>query len=277
MALREGPEARLRMRSALLPGLLCILAGLAAPAFTLTRRQPGSLVASRGAAGRGARRTARAAGDAFLQLESKESGLAPEFLLHWGHGLAMGTVLLAMGGYGTFLGWQTRLGNGDAVYPLSVGQAARSLHPLLMGLALFFFVLGGQGGLVLLATAGKPILQSAHSSTAVLGLGLMAAQAALGVTMGDSETKRTVHAFLGTGVMLLLLVTFLSAWAWATASEAAIGPARNWPPAVQPAETRGRWRAREELLALLPSRPLAHADFRGLLKAWCAAAGLLPG
>lgn len=225
MALREGPEARLRMRSALLPGLLCILAGLAAPAFTLTRRQPGSLVASRGAAGRGARRTARAAGDAFLPLEAiepavsayvgiwtplfasaKESGLAPEFLLHWGHGLAMGTVLLAMGGYGTFLGWQTRLGNGDAVYPLSLGQAARSLHPLLMGLALFLFVLGGQGGLVLLATAGKPILQSAHSSTAVLGLGLMAAQAALGVTMGDSETKRTVHAFLGTGVMLLLLV-----------------------------------------------------------------------
>jgi len=136
---------------------------------------------------------------------AKESGLAPEFLLHWGHGAAMGTVLLAMGGYGTFLGWQTRLGNGGTVYPLSLGQAAKELHPTLMGAALFFFFLGGQGGLVLLAVAGQPILQSAHSSTAVLGLGLMAAQAALGLTMGESETKRTVHAFLGTGVMLLLL------------------------------------------------------------------------
>jgi len=33
----------------------------------------------------------------------------------------------------------------------------------------------------------------------------MAGQAALGLTMGDSEFKRTVHAFFGTGVMLLLL------------------------------------------------------------------------
>lgn len=118
----------------------------------------------------------------------------------------MATVLLAMGGYGTFLGWSTRLGNGSAVYPLSLGQTAAALHPQLMGLALFLFFLGGQGGLVLLATQGQPILQSAHSSTAVIGLGLMAVQAALGVTMGDSSEKRTIHAVLGTSVMLVLLL-----------------------------------------------------------------------
>ena len=77
---------------------------------------------------------------------AQESGLAPEFLIHWGHAGAMATVLLAMGGYGTFLGWSTRLGNGAAVYPLSLGQSARALHPQLMGLALFLFFLGGQGG-----------------------------------------------------------------------------------------------------------------------------------
>jgi len=141
-----------------------------------------------------------------LFLEAKESGLAPEFLLRWGHPLAMGTVLLAMGGYGTFLGWTTRFGNGEAVYPLNLGYKNSDLHVLLMGGALFFFFLGGQGGLILLATAGQPVLTSAHSSTAVIGLALMGAQAALGLTMGDSEFKRTAHAFFGSGVMVLLLV-----------------------------------------------------------------------
>ena len=62
----------------------------------------------------------------------------------------MSTVLFAMGGYGAFLGWQTRLGNGEEVYllsklvPESIGQSARALHPKLMGAALFFFLLGGQ-------------------------------------------------------------------------------------------------------------------------------------
>ena len=32
----------------------------------------------------------------------------PPFMLHWFHALNMGTVLFAMGGYGTFLGWYMR-------------------------------------------------------------------------------------------------------------------------------------------------------------------------
>jgi len=109
-----------------------------------------------------------------------------------------------MGGYGTFLGWQMRLGNGDVEFPLTLGETAREIHPKLMGGALFFFLLGGQGGLVLLATAGQPILQSAHSSTAVIGIALLLAQAGLGVTMGGSSLGRSVHAYLGSATMLAL-------------------------------------------------------------------------
>jgi len=130
----------------------------------------------------------------------------PDFLLHWGHGAAMTTVLFAMGGYGTYLGWQTRLGNGDDVLPLNLGKPSRQMHSLLMSGALFFFLLGGQGGFVLLRGQGQEILQSAHSSTAVLGLALLLTQAVLGKTMGDSEMGRSVHAYLGSATMLALVV-----------------------------------------------------------------------
>merc|ERR1719152_121913 len=111
-----------------------------------------------------------------------------------------------MGGYGAFLGWQTRFGNGNQEFPLTLGDTARELHPKLMGAALFFFLLGGQGGLVLLATAGQPILASTHSSTAVIGISLLVAQAALGATMGGSELGRTAHAYLGSATLLALFV-----------------------------------------------------------------------
>jgi hypothetical protein len=56
----------------------------------------------------------------------------PEFILHWGHGSAMAMVLFAMGGIGTFLGWQIRLGNGEGEYAFTLGKTAREQHPLIM-------------------------------------------------------------------------------------------------------------------------------------------------
>jgi hypothetical protein len=100
----------------------------------------------------------------------------PEPILHWGHAVSMTTVLLAMGGIGTFLGLQIRNGNGSASYPFTLGKTAREQHPLIMGLAFLFFLLGGQGGLVLLALEGKPILESPHATTALIGISLLAIQ-----------------------------------------------------------------------------------------------------
>jgi hypothetical protein len=100
----------------------------------------------------------------------------PEPIIHWGHAASMTTVLLLMGGLGTFLGLQIRQGNGAAQYAFTVGKTAREQHPIIMGLAFLFFVLGGQGGLVLLALEGKPILESPHASTALIGLSLLSLQ-----------------------------------------------------------------------------------------------------
>lgn len=88
----------------------------------------------------------------------------------------MGTVLVVMGGIGSFLGYQIRKGNGSAQYAFTLGKTAREQHPLIMGLAFFFFLLGGQGGFVLTLLQGKPIMESAHADSAIIGLSLLAIQ-----------------------------------------------------------------------------------------------------
>ena len=68
--------------------------------------------------------------------------IVPDAILKWGHGGAMATVLVAMGGIGAFLGYQIRVGNGEATYPVTLGKTAREQHPLIMSLMVFFFLLG---------------------------------------------------------------------------------------------------------------------------------------
>ena len=108
---------------------------------------------------------------------------------------AMGTVLIVMGGIGTYAGYEIRKGNGerDDYFFTLEGKTVRDSHPLIMSLATFFFLLGGQGGLVLLLDQGKPILESTHALTAVAGLGLLALQALLPLTFEREDRRLAQH------------------------------------------------------------------------------------
>lgn len=129
---------------------------------------------------------------------------APGAALHWGHAAAMASVYPQLA-FGAFLGWQIRMGKGQETTPLSMGFSSATLHPLLSLGAFLFFLIGGQGGLVLLTAQKQTILDSPHAVTALLGLSLLALQALLPVFFENSQL-RTAHAFLGSFIVLLMVV-----------------------------------------------------------------------
>jgi hypothetical protein len=116
----------------------------------------------------------------------------------------MAVVLLAMLGYGGVgLGWQIRNGAGGDAAALA---KARDMHPKLAAGATFFFFLGASGGVLSLLMQGKPILESPHFISGMLGLSLLSLQAMLPLFFSEGPSARTAHAYLGSAIFALLLV-----------------------------------------------------------------------
>lgn len=114
----------------------------------------------------------------------------------------MAVALVAMGLYGSaYLGWQLRLSDDNATV-----IKARDLHPKLAVGMTIFFALGALGGIMSLIMQGKPIFSSSHVTTGLWGLSLLLLQGMLSLFFDEDESLRTVHAYLGSGIMALFVV-----------------------------------------------------------------------
>ncbi|KAJ9508158.1 hypothetical protein QJQ45_021572, partial [Haematococcus lacustris] len=138
-----------------------------------------------------------------LQADTFSALNLPEALVHWGHPGNMMVVLLAMGGYGAgYLGWQIRNSSGGAAL-----QTAKDMHPKLAAGMTFFFAAGAAGGVLSLMMQGRPIFESGHAVSGLLGLGLLAVQASLPTVFASGgAAARTAHAYLGTAILALFAV-----------------------------------------------------------------------
>jgi len=103
------------------------------------------------------------------------------------------------------LGWRIRLSPDSNDVDAVTGKTPQEQHPLIMGLAGLFFLLGAQGGLVSTVALGREILKSPHALTAVAGLSCLGVQIISSRFMGN-QSIRNFHAYLGSATMALLVV-----------------------------------------------------------------------
>lgn len=134
----------------------------------------------------------------------------PPAVVKYGHPALMGFMLLGMGTPGGVIGWLGRT-NDDKV----AGAKQKQLHENIM---LAFWLLafaGATGGILSTVMQGKDILQSPHALSAGVVLALLTANATVaysGFSIGGDSTSagrqqgRTLHAYLGAGTMVALLV-----------------------------------------------------------------------
>ncbi|XP_037496389.1 uncharacterized protein LOC105642269 isoform X2 [Jatropha curcas] len=134
-------------------------------------------------------------------VELVKSWNLPDWLVHWGHPGNMAVVLFAMGGYGTYLGFQIRFSD-----DVEVKAKAKDLHPKLLGGMFFFFALGATGGITSLLTSDKPIFESPHAVTGFIGHALLTIQTILPALFEGNPGLRNIHGILGSSIMTLFLL-----------------------------------------------------------------------
>ncbi|MGB5633961.1 MAG: DUF4079 domain-containing protein [Waterburya sp.] len=129
----------------------------------------------------------------------------PEPIVHWGHPLMMSIVVFVMGSAVALAGWRGRtLATTNAEVAVKNKADHRKIAPLMY----IFLVLGYTGGVLSLVMQGQSILESPHFITGTVVIALLTVNAIIAATgfIGNKETARTVHAYVGSTALLIMVV-----------------------------------------------------------------------
>ena len=128
----------------------------------------------------------------------------PEPIVHWGHPLMMAIVAFIMGSAAAWAGWRGRtLATTNTEVAIKNKADHRKIAPLMYA----FLVAGYTGGVLSLVMQGQPIFESPHFVTGTVVVLLLTINALIAATgfIGNKETARTVHAYVGSAAMLILV------------------------------------------------------------------------
>ncbi len=127
----------------------------------------------------------------------------PEPIVHWGHPVMMGIVVLVLGSFTAYMGWRSRF-----VTDPNVVSESRASHRQLAPWVFLLVTLGYTGGVLSLVMQKHPVLNSGHFWTGTAVIGLMAISAItpfIGFNGDKKEGYRAFHAYLG-GVVAIVLI-----------------------------------------------------------------------
>ncbi|MDJ0580368.1 DUF4079 domain-containing protein [Crocosphaera sp.] len=127
----------------------------------------------------------------------------PEPIVHWGHPVMMGIVVLLMGSVTAYMGWRSRFATDPEVV-----SKTRASHTQLAPWVFLFVALGYTGGVLSLVMQNHALLSSGHFWTGTGALGLMAVSAMtplIGFGGDQKEAYRTFHAYLGAVVAIVFI------------------------------------------------------------------------
>ena len=129
----------------------------------------------------------------------------PEPIVHWGHPLMMAIVVFVMGSAAAVAGWRGRV---LATTNNELAVKNKTDHRKIAPLMYLFLVLGYTGGVLSLVMQGQPILDSPHFLTGTVVIALLTINAIIAATgfIGNKELARTIHAYVGSTALLIMVV-----------------------------------------------------------------------